>query len=267
MKCDEAQELITGLADGELTAAESDVLAMHLHECRNCEAARNLEVELKKQTHAVAEGTTAPRDLQQRLSTLVQYATTQGTTQPSIHWWNTTRWRAAFAAVMLVLGVLPFLYYGQAPDNPVAPTVFDTHRKILANQLTFVQAQDGDEAVKQLVRAVSGKFKPMGYDLSMLKVKPTKGAIVTMATRPIQVVVYIGEGPEVLCFTFLGYEGDAPREAKLFFDPEKQINFHMFSEEGVNAVLHREGDVICILASKLPMEELLNVARAKARHA
>lgn len=267
MRCDEAQELITGLADGELTADERGAIEAHLHECRNCEAALSLEVELKKQTRAVVEGVTAPRDLQQRLSNLVQYATTQPPTKPPVHWWNTTSWRVAFATVAIVLGILPFLYYGQGPENLVAPTVFETHRKVLANQVTYVQAQDSDEAVQQLVRAVGGKFKPMGYDLTMLKVKPAKGAVVTMATRPIQVVVYSGEGLEVLCFTFAGSEEDAPREAKLFFDPEKKMNFHMFSQDGVNAVLHREGGVICILASKLPMEELLNVARAKARHA
>ena len=33
---------------------------------------------------------------------------------------------------------------------------------------------------------------------------------------------------------------------------------------GMNAVLHREGDVICILASEMPMEELLALARSKA---
>ncbi|MBM4261938.1 MAG: hypothetical protein FJ145_10970 [Deltaproteobacteria bacterium] len=267
MRCDEAQELITALADGELAAAEETELANHLRECRNCETARAIEFRLKEQTRSAAEGLTAPRDLQQRLSALVQYATTQTATQPPVHWWNSTRWRVAFATAAVVLGILPFLYYGPKQENLVAPTVMNTYRKALGNQIAFVQAQDGDEVVKQLVQAVGGKFKPMGYDLTMLKLKPARGAIVTMATRPIQVVVYSGEGPEILCFTFLGDEHDAPREANLFFDPEKKMNFHMFSQDGVNAVLHREGGVICIFASKRPMEELLNVARAKARHA
>jgi len=40
---------------------------------------------------------------------------------------------------------------------------------------------------------------------------------------------------------------------------------HAFSSGGVNAVLHREGEVICILASEMPMEELLALAKAKAK--
>lgn len=267
MTCDEAQELITGLADGELTADERSAIEVHLNECRNCQAAYEVEVGLKKQTRAVSADLNAPRDLQQRLSTLVQYATTQGSTQAPVHWWHTARWRVAFAAAILVLGILPFLYYGQAPENLVAPTVFDTYRRVVANQVTFVRSESADDIAKQLASAVGGKFRPMGYDLTMLKVKPGQGAIVTMAARPIQVVVYRGDGPEVLCFTFPGNEADAPREAKLFFDPEKKMNFHMFSQDGVNAVLHREGGIICILVGKVSMEELLNVARAKARHA
>jgi hypothetical protein len=44
------------------------------------------------------------------------------------------------------------------------------------------------------------------------------------------------------------------------------MNFYAFSRAGINAVLHREGDVICILASEMPMDELLALAREKSRH-
>ena len=38
-----------------------------------------------------------------------------------------------------------------------------------------------------------------------------------------------------------------------------------FRSAGINAVLDREGDVICILASEMPMDELLALARSKAK--
>jgi len=53
------------------------------------------------------------------------------------------------------------------------------------------------------------------------------------------------------------------REAR-FFDADKKMNFYAFSQGCMNAILHREGDVICILASEMPMEELLALARSKA---
>ena len=43
------------------------------------------------------------------------------------------------------------------------------------------------------------------------------------------------------------------------------MNLYAFSRGPVNAVLHREGEVICILASEMPMAELLELTRSKAR--
>jgi hypothetical protein len=43
------------------------------------------------------------------------------------------------------------------------------------------------------------------------------------------------------------------------------MNFYAFSRGGVNAVLHREGEIICILASAMPMDELLALAKSKAK--
>ena len=43
------------------------------------------------------------------------------------------------------------------------------------------------------------------------------------------------------------------------------MNFYAFSHERVNAVLHREGEVICILASEIPMEKLLALAQSRAK--
>ena len=43
------------------------------------------------------------------------------------------------------------------------------------------------------------------------------------------------------------------------------MNFYAFSYDRVNAVLHREGDVICILAAEMPMEKLLALAKSKAK--
>ena len=33
-----------------------------------------------------------------------------------------------------------------------------------------------------------------------------------------------------------------------FFDPEKSVQFYTLSRDEIHAVLHREGDVICVLA-------------------
>jgi hypothetical protein len=105
----------------------------------------------------------------------------------------------------------------------------------------------------------------MGYDLEAMKLHPVAGAVHEVNGRKLLVAVYRGEGGSLLCYTFLGSEADAPPHAARFFDPDMKMNFYAFSQAGINAILHREGDVICILAAEMPMDELLALVRSKAR--
>jgi hypothetical protein len=52
----------------------------------------------------------------------------------------------------------------------------------------------------------------------------------------------------------------------VFFDEVKNIRFYSFSQGDFHAVLHREGELICILVSKMPAADVLAMVRAKARH-
>jgi len=78
------------------------------------------------------------------------------------------------------------------------------------------------------------------------------------------VAVYQGNGLTIICYTFMGSDGDAPEIAEMFFDAQKGMNFHQFFYTHTNAVMHREGNINCILMSQMPMPDLLELARAKA---
>jgi hypothetical protein len=81
--------------------------------------------------------------------------------------------------------------------------------------------------------------------------------------RKVLVTVYSGAGSSVTCFTFLGTERDAPGDVTVFFDQNRNVNFYTFSKGKYNAVLHREGDVICLLVSTMPAQELLPMVRGQ----
>ena len=84
--------------------------------------------------------------------------------------------------------------------------------------------------------------------------------------RQILVAVFKGNGLSITYFTFLGTEEDAPKNATVFFDPDKRMRFYSFSRDGVHAVLHREDNVICILVSNMPPEELLSLVKSSSPH-
>ena len=105
----------------------------------------------------------------------------------------------------------------------------------------------------------------MGYDLTAMQLRPVAGLVRDIQGRHILIAIYQGRGGTLFCYTFFGSEEDAPADAAKFFDPVKKINFYAFSQDGLNAVLHREGEIICVLASEMPMENLLALAKSKAR--
>jgi hypothetical protein len=102
----------------------------------------------------------------------------------------------------------------------------------------------------------------MGYYLSAMHFQHAGGLVRDVGGRRLLVTVFTGSGALVTCFTFLGTEEDAPKDAKVMFDQGRNMNFYMFSRNGYNAVLHRKDNVICILVSQMSTEELLDLARS-----
>jgi hypothetical protein len=113
---------------------------------------------------------------------------------------------------------------------------------------------------------VNGEFGPLGYDFSSMNVKPVGGTVQELQGRPVLVAVFRGDGLSIMCFTFLGTEEDAPKNATVLFEPEKQMRFYTFSQDGIHAVLHREDNVICMLVSNMPPEKLLALAESQSPH-
>jgi len=114
------------------------------------------------------------------------------------------------------------------------------------------------------MRSVDGKFAPVAYDLSTMNLHLVGRLVQEIANRKVLVAVYKGQGSMLVCYTFLGSEEDAPAIAEIFFDAEKKMNFYQFFHAQTNAIMHREGRVMCILVSQMPMDQLLDIARSKA---
>lgn len=270
MRCEEAQELITALVDNELAAAETPAVEGHLKDCSKCQFIYREERALKTKLRMVAASTSAPAELRERI--LSDPRLFPPKTEPRRAWQRLWRpsgspLQAAFAGAILIVLALPLVYLTRPATQTIALAALETHAKILARSLSLVKAGSQQEVKEQLVRSVERRFAPMGYDLSAMNLQAVGGLVQEVKGRKILVTLYEGQSPSLTCYTFLGTEQDAPQGAAVFFDQEKKINFYIFSSGGINGVLHREGDLICILVSRMPMSDLLEVARSKARSA
>lgn len=170
-------------------------------------------------------------------------------------------------AVIVALFIVPVLtarYWLQSPYFPIVPGIFQSYRQIAQGEIIPVETRNMTELKERLLRSVSGKFAPMAYDFSMMDLHLVGGLFQEIANRPVLVTVYRGKGSTLICYTFLGSEDDAPAIAELLFDPEKEMNFYQFFYARTSAVMHREGQLMCILVSQMAMDELLALARSNA---
>lgn len=268
MKCEETQELITALADHELFGAEKTALESHLEGCPRCRWIYEQELALKNEVRMAGASLKTPAGLREKILSDPRIFPTKAR---SARGWKQLFWpeglvfRPAWAFALVIILLLPAFYLLQPSGEGVALAALETHQKIVQGDISFAKSTDEGELKVRLAGAVGQRFAPMAYDLSMRRLLLVGGMVQEVQGRKVLVVVYEGGGQSLTCYTLLGSEKDAPDHAVLFFDPEKKMNFYSFSRGDINGVLHREGEVICILVSKMPMSDLLALARAKAQ--
>jgi len=268
MKCEEAEELISALVDNELSDPERFSIEGHLRDCPRCRRVYEWARDLNSEIRMVSAGMIAPVDLRRRiLSDQRTMAKGAGSSnggsramlrlQPFL--------RPALASALLVILVVSIIFF-MRPGEAVSLTALQIRAKIVSGEVSLHAATNTDELHAWLRRAVDGKFGPLGYDFSPLNVKPVGGTVQEVKGRQMLVAFFRGNGLSITCFTFLGTEEDAPKDATVFFDAEKNMRFYSFSRGEIHAVLHREDNVICILVSNMPPDELLSLVKSSSPH-
>ena len=267
MKCEDLQELITALVDNEVSDQERSLVERHLRDCPRCQFVYEQELVLKRETRAAGARLGAPTELRRKiLSDQSIFSATErspkswrGRIQPllPLH-------RPALALVLIILIIFPVLYLIQTQSEPLSLAAFQIQREIAAGNVPLRETSNQADLWNWLTRSVDGKFAPMEYDLSSRHLQPVGGTVQEIDGRKVLVIVYAGKDLSVTCFTFIGTERDVPKNATIFFDSGKKIKFYAFSRDEFHAVLHREGNLICIVVSKMPVHELLAIVTGRS---
>jgi anti-sigma factor RsiW len=269
MKCEQAEELISALVDDELTGPERAEVESHLKACPKCGRAYEWGKALNSELRAAGAGVVAPAGLREAiLSNQLTQAKEAGSSSarggPVLR--LRPLLRPVFVSALLVAVVVSIFFFTRASSQPISLTALEIRAKIDRGEVALQKQTNTDELHAWLRRSVKGRFGPLGYDFSPLNVKPVGATVQEIGGRQILVAVFKGNGLSIMCFTFLGTEEDAPKDATTFFDRQKKMTFYAFSRDGIHAVLHREDKVICILVSNMPSEELLSLVRSTSPH-
>ena len=265
MVCKEANELITARVDNELSDLERSQIDEHLESCSQCLFIYRQELELKKQLHAMGARVVAPDGLRQRI--LADPRIFPPTVDSSQRWWSLLApvrifTRPAFALALLVVLLLPTFYLMWPADGSISLAALEAHAEINDGHMPITENVSEKELVAHLIGSVGGRFAPMGYDLSAAGLTPVGGTATRVDKRDVLIAVYRGQAPAVSCFTFIGTEADAPPKASVFVDPESQMRYFTFTDGTMNGVMHRVSGRVCLLVSKMPLDELLTLVRS-----
>jgi hypothetical protein len=272
MRCEEAQELITARVDNELDGAERAAIDEHLKSCADCATAYERENLLKRRVQVLARQVSAPVALRHAVEEIKPVKTGAAMRISWQRYFGEAAfpiWRGAFATIMIAVIAVSVFYVERRPanDDSIALAAAQVHQSIVSGKTPLFRAVNLAAMRKELAHAVGDRFQPVVLDLSLVKLFPIAGFVQNLGGRDLLVTVYQGDGPPITCFTFLGSETDAPKSAERFFDSDRGINYFSFSHDDLNGVLHREGDVICLLVSKMAPAELLSLLRGKTAHA
>jgi len=172
-------------------------------------------------------------------------------------------------ALAVGLAALLLLAFGlgrwaEAMELPLAVARdFEAYR---SGELTLDHVSPNTASVQDFFAGRGLGFETRVFDLAMMGYSTVGGTVVTRGGTRSALFVYAREdGRPVICQMFPGRVETLPAGAER--RAHDGIDFFVYEREGVTVVFWQEGGVVCVLASDIPREELVQLASAKAMKA
>lgn len=278
------EEQLAELVDGRLDDTASAAVRLHLAACGACRAVhddlmlarravasiggdvatpadllasvtRALDAE-SAATRATAppRATASPRDLTPPRAT----APPRDLTRPSAR----RRWPLWAGAVAAAL-VLAFVLLGPRSGALDLPAQAARDLGAVGSRALPLDAQVSDAVALERYFAASPGPRVRIIDLAMMNITLEGGARHTLDGRPSALYSYrTPSGVRLVCQMYEGRLADLPPTSDI--REQKGFRFQIYSRGAVTLVFWQEGELVCVLASELPPDEVIALAVAKA---
>lgn len=247
-------EELNDLLDGRANQTDRRRIEEHLDACERCRAEWASLTATRESLRRSFETTeNASESLRARI------AATLDREERSKHFRGAARWAMGLAAAAVILwGVVVF----QRREADLADAAVADYASIASGQRSLeLLTSDTHRMESWFDQRLD--FSSRVFDLAMMRYHLVGGRVDSMGTRRSALFVYRHElGEMVVCEMFLGRTEKLPRGAERRV--HNGIDFLIYEREGVIAVFWQEGNVVCVLAGRVPREEVLSLAFAKA---
>jgi len=241
MNCLDYKEIIAAHVDRMLATEEEQQVQMHLEQCPRCKQFFRWETEIKKLLREKLPPATIQPSFKEALLERLEGKRKRTSTR-----WFEQRYAIGAAVALLFLARTSlFVHRNQVGD--------DIFSQAVAQYQTVTQRIFEGPMSSPSRAARSLDLNPWGYHLITSEASELNGLTGITSTYRNQARNY------VLAQEFEGGNLSAPPGAKCVQAAGK--SFVMHSEHGVNLIAWKERNVLCILASGVPMEQLLDMAQ------
>ena len=240
MRCQDYKEMISAHVDGALSSEERLAVRSHLDGCPKCTQMFHWETQMRTALKRKLSPIAARPALKARVLDQLE-----GTRKEGLFGWPYLAHGLAAAFALLLIVAIPYLSGPGKLQEEILTDAIARYQRVMQGVVETPQA--GFPAARLL------DLNPWGYRLlsgQTLQVKGEEG----------RVFVYRGRGKEYL----LAQEFDGGELSSL---PGARVvrvssqDFVSYSQGRVNLVAWKQKDLLCILASTLPTEKLLGLAR------
>ena len=168
----------------------------------------------------------------------------------------------AWAAALVALGVLALILI---PKQPRLPEVVARDFRDCQTQKLTLELNTGDVKQMEAFYATHGvPFKVHVFDLGKMNYRLVGGRVQYLRGQPAALYVYRGPDNQVLtCHMYIGAASELPGGS--VERENRGIKFHVYQVKGVTMVFWQEGKVVCVLSSDMPVENVVQLAFAKAK--
>ncbi len=246
MNCLDYSEIVAAHVDGALLPEESRATEAHLEECPHCLERfiweRKFKSVLKKKISLFPVRAGLKEKVISGLAEPPRWDADR-----ALSWLTSHRGlMAAFA--LLLLSVLPYLSWkNRAQQDFFAETILHYHRVVRG----IIDPPDIASSLPPRARLLD--LSPWGYRVLARHTTEAGG-------KTGRVFVYRGENSEyLLAQEFEGVEITPPRHSEGM--QLSNVDFVSYTREGINLVAWKDKDLLCIIASELPKEKLLDLAQ------
>lgn len=249
MDCLEYKEIIAAHVDGALSSEERLTVRSHLSQCPKCTGMFLWETEVKRSLKQKLSPIPLRPGLRERLLDQLEETGKEG----YFSWFYMPHGLAAAFALLLILAV-PYLIWRGKDQEEIFVDAIAAYQRVTQGIGDTSEASSSLTPAAQLL-----DLSPLGYQVLARQAVEVKG-------REGRLFVYQGQEREyLLAQEFEGVDFSPPSGAKTVRASNR--DFVTYNQEGVNLVAWKEKDrdLLCILASTVPKEKLLNLAQQITR--